>query len=737
MPYLTLRSQSCDGTATTDDGVPPHATGSGAQGDPLTTKDPGSAAEPPAFDALLDRLSASLAQRPADAIDAHLGEAIGLAGQFFDVDHVALAQAAPDDATLRLTHRWARPGCAPLEPLDPETALPWIRACLSKGTPVCLGRLDELPPAAASDRAFLERLGVQSIASLPLLFGDPPVRWLMLSTVRQGRSWLPPVIDQLRQVAELLGSALARERAHKVLQRAIEFDQGVGGLAAGLLRVPVDAVDAQIEQTLGSVGELLGADRASVIQYFPDQRMVTRTHRWTRAGTEGPPVSDPEDAFPWLVARVIEAREIVALPRLDDLPPAAARDRATLARNGVVSGAIAPMVVEDRVVGLLMFATVTREQRWSPDLVARLRLVGEVIACALARRDVELALRTALSENERLRERLEAENVYLHTELVEARDFGEIVGRSPALQAVVEKVRQVADTTAPVLLLGETGTGKELLARALHAHGQRHARAFIAVNCAALAPTLIESELFGHEKGAFTGAHQAKPGRFELADQGTLFLDEIGELDPALQTKLLRVLEDGEIQRLGSTVTRKVDVRIIAATNRNLRRDLRDGRFRPDLYYRLSVFPIAVPPLRDRREDIPLLVWHFIESRQRALNRTITKIPKTVMAALQAYEWPGNVRELQNVIERAMILATGPVLHVEEALGPTTQEQEGGERRRSAESLRDIERAHIVQVLDRCGWTIEGRGQAAERLGVNPSTLRNRMRKLGIRRLPR
>jgi transcriptional regulator with GAF, ATPase, and Fis domain len=392
------------------------------------------------------------------------------------------------------------------------------------------------------------------------------------------------------------------------------------------------------------------------------------------------------------------------------------------------------MVVEDRVVGLLVFATVTREQRWSPDLVARLRLVGEVIASALARRDVELALRTALSENERLRERLEAENVYLHTELVEARDFDEIVGRSPALQAVVEKVRQVADTSAPVLLLGETGTGKELLARALHAHGQRRARAFIAVNCAALAPTLIESELFGHEKGAFTGAHQAKPGRFELADQGTLFLDEIGELDPALQTKLLRVLEDGEIQRLGSTVTRKVDVRIIAATNRNLRRDLRDGRFRPDLYYRLSVFPIAVPPLRDRREDIPLLVWHFIESRQRALNRTITKIPKTVMAALQAYEWPGNVRELQNVIERAMILATGPVLHVEEALGPTTQEQDGGERRRSAESLRDVERAHIVQVLDRCGWTIEGRGQTAERLGVNPSTLRNRMRKLSIRR---
>ena len=219
-------------------------------------------------------------------------------------------------------------------------------------------------------------------------------------------------------------------------------------------------------------------------------------------------------------ARVFEAREIVALTRLDELPPEAARDRASLARNGVVSGALAPMVAEDRVVGLLVFATATREQRWSPDLVVRLRLVGEIIASAIARRDTELALRTALSENERLRERLLAENAYLHAELVEARDFGEIVGRSPILLRVVEKVGQVADTTAPVLLLGETGTGKELLARALHAHSRRRARSFVAVNCAALPAALIESELFGHEKGAFTGATQAKPGRFELADRG-------------------------------------------------------------------------------------------------------------------------------------------------------------------------------------------------------------------------
>jgi transcriptional regulator with GAF, ATPase, and Fis domain len=420
--------------------------------------------------------------------------------------------------------------------------------------------------------------------------------------------------------------------------------------------------------------------------------------------------------------------------RLERLP--VADNRGTIQRNGVVSGALAPRGVADRAVAAISFAAATPKPCWPADRVTAPHPAGEIVASTLARRDVERALRLALEENARLRERLEAENVYLHAELDEAHDIREIVGRSPALRATLEKVRQVADTDAPVFLLGETGTGKELLARALHGHGPRRERPFITVNCAALPAALIESELFGYEKGAFTGATQAKPGRFELADSGTLLLDEIGDLDPALQVKLLRALEGGEIQRLGSTVTRKVDVRIIAATNRDLRREIREDRFRPDLYYRLSVFPIEVPPLRERREDIPLLVWHFIQSRQRALGRVITKIPKTAMAALLAYDWPGNVRELQNVVERALILSRGSVLRVDEALGPGATSPDGAGRPAPGESLRDLERVHIALILERCRWTIEGRGQAAERLGLNPSTLRNRMRKLDIKRPP-
>jgi PAS domain S-box-containing protein len=349
------------------------------------------------------------------------------------------------------------------------------------------------------------------------------------------------------------------------------------------------------------------------------------------------------------------------------------------------------------------------------------------------RKRADLELRAALAENERLRQRLEAENVYLQAEVGSTHNVSEIVGRSQALRAVLHKAAQVAATDAPVLLLGETGTGKELIAHALHAGSGRRARPLIAVNCAALPPSLIESELFGHEKGAFTGATQARPGRFELANGSTLFLDEIGDLDLPLQAKLLRALQEGEIQRLGSSRTHKFDVRIIAATNRDLEVVMHDGRFRADLYYRLAVFPIALPPLRERRDDIPLLVWHIIQSRQRALGRAITQIPQPAMDALVAYAWPGNVRELQNVIERALILSTGPQLQLDEAFGrrPTVARAQAEQ---TVESLPDAERAHILAVLERCAWIIEGANQAAARLGLRPSTLRNRMRKLGIRR---
>ena len=309
--------------------------------------------------------------------------------------------------------------------------------------------------------------------------------------------------------------------------------------------------------------------------------------------------------------------------------------------------------------------------------------------------------------------------------------FKEIAGDSEALKQVLHKVEQVAATDSAVLVLGETGTGKELVAQAIHTRSQRAQRSFVRVNCAALPGTLIESDLFGHEKGAFTGATDRRLGRFEMADGGTIFLDEIGDLAPELQSKLLRVLQSGEFERVGSASTIKVDVRVIAATNRDLQEAMVRGGFRTDLYYRLNVFPITIPPLRERKEDVPILVWFFVTKLEGRLGKKIKKIRRETMDTLVSYEWPGNVRELEHIVERAMILSPGSTLVVEQfstppAADPTQQSQPSGR------SLEQVERAHIIRTLDQCGWKVKGTGNAADRLGLSESTLRYRMKKLKI-----
>src|SRR5262245_11275896 len=311
------------------------------------------------------------------------------------------------------------------------------------------------------------------------------------------------------------------------------------------------------------------------------------------------------------------------------------------------------------------------------------------------------------------------------------RDFHEIIGDSLRLRDALDRLVQVAPFNSTVLLLGETGTGKELFGRALHERSPRRGGPFIAVNCAALPPTLIESELFGHERGAFTGAVAMRQGRFELADGGTIFLDEIGDLPAEVQVKLLRVLQEREVERLGSSKARLINVRVIAATHRDLPSSVAAGRFRPDLYYRLSVFPIQLPPLRDRREDIPGLAWFFIR-RQHALGRRIRHIPEAVIESLQSYDWPGNIRELENVIERAMIRSAGDVLQLDEGLRATP----AAPPQPRNETLEAVERAHIEAILRECGWRINGRENAADRLGLHPNTLRFRIQKLGIIRPP-
>jgi formate hydrogenlyase transcriptional activator len=345
------------------------------------------------------------------------------------------------------------------------------------------------------------------------------------------------------------------------------------------------------------------------------------------------------------------------------------------------------------------------------------------------------------AENELLR--LSLQNEYLQEEIKESHNVGEIVGASRALSAVLQKVRLVAGTDSSVLILGETGTGKELIARALHSGSQRKDRPLIKVNCAALPAGLIESELFGHERGAFTGATEKRIGRFELANGGTIFLDEIGEMPAEVQVKLLRVLQEREFERVGGDRTIKVDVRVIAATNRNLAREVAEGKFRQDLYYRLNVFPLQVPPLRERPEDIAPLVNFFMRRYANKIGRAISSIPEETMERLASYSWPGNVRELENVIERAVILSPGPELEISFEVLPVAMRQVAADRppeergphaQRKLSSLSELERSHIVETLKRTSWRIDGPNGAARILNLNPSTLRSKIKKLGIRR---
>jgi transcriptional regulator with GAF, ATPase, and Fis domain len=346
------------------------------------------------------------------------------------------------------------------------------------------------------------------------------------------------------------------------------------------------------------------------------------------------------------------------------------------------------------------------------------------------RKKAEESLRGTYAQIKQLKDRLQAENIYLQQEVDRQFNFGEIIGQSSALSNIFMKVEQVAPMNATVLLLGETGTGKGIIARAIHCSSSRKSRPLITVDCTTLPATLVESELFGRERGAFTGSDSRQIGRFELADGGTIFLDEIGEMPLELQSKLLRVIQDGEFERLGSPRTIKTDVRIIAATNRNLGEEVKNGKFREDLFYRLNVFPITLPPLRERKDDIPLLVNHFVAKFNIKIGKKIETVSKDILIALQEYHWPGNVRELESVIERAVIVSQGTSLQVLDRFDTFRKPEEpiGHDVR----ALVKLEKNLILQALQKTGWRIEGQKGAAILLGLNPSTLRFRMQKYGI-----
>ena len=396
--------------------------------------------------------------------------------------------------------------------------------------------------------------------------------------------------------------------------------------------------------------------------------------------------------------------------------------RQFLLAPGFTTGCMLPIPSGNRVVGTLGLVR-TENNSFTHDEINFFVQVSNQIGIA-----VENAL--AYQQIRELKEKLGQENVYLQDEIRNETNFEEIVGTSTALRRVLAKIETVAPTDSTVLIYGETGTGKELIARAIHNLSPRHANAFVKLNCAAIPTGLLESELFGHEKGAFTGAITQRIGRFEVANRGTIFLDEVGEIPLELQTKLLRVLQEREFERLGSSRTIRTDARLVAATNRDLAEMVEGQRFRSDLFYRLNVFPVRVPALRERQEDIPLLVRHFVQHYARRMNRVIDTIPSETMNALVRYPWPGNIRELQNLIERAVILSSGPVLRV--PLKDLPNRTPVGSAKARPQTMEEAERAHILAALQDTKWVVGGPNGAAARLGMNRSTVLFRMKKLGI-----
>jgi PAS domain S-box-containing protein len=578
-----------------------------------------------------------------------------------------------------MSHLYRPLGGPPVpEKMDATGFFPWCQESVLAGRAICLRSVDEAPPEAATDVEMWRHFGIKSALTFPLSAGGGPVFGALgFNTQTRELAWPEEIVSRLRLVSQVVANALDRKRK--------------------------DAYLRESEERL-----LLAAESAEIGMWALD---VAEQRFW--ANDRG------HEIFGFAGDEDITLRRF-----LDSVHPNCRREVTEAVSRAVDGGD--PVDIEYR------FVMPDGAERWAhscgriqgASAVRPKRLLGATIDVT-ERKNAEDELRRSYEEVSRLKHQLELENAYLMSEHQLLHGGGRIVGESPAIMEVLGLVEQVAPTGTTVLIEGETGTGKELVAQRIHELSPRSGRPLVKVNCAALPSTLVESELFGREKGAYTGAVSREVGRFEIADRATLLLDEIAELPFELQSKLLRVLEEGEFERVGSPRTIKTDVRVIAATNRDLQAEVEAGRFRRDLYFRIAVFPIRVPPLRVRRGDIPLLVWSIVQELGARMNTAVETIRREDMDRLQSYDWPGNVRELRNVVERALILCTGPTLRI----GPPASSSTNGG---AAMSLDEAQRRHILKVLETVGGRIKGEGGAAELLGTKPATLRSRMQRLGI-----
>ena len=616
------------------------------------------------FETLIADLSLRFVNVPADRVDREIEDAQRAICECLGLEHSSLWQTStqnPDE--LVLTHLYRNPELPPPpKRMSAKEFFPWMQAKLMAGEIISLPNTAEAPPEAARDKESWQHFGMKSTLGFPLSAGGGAVFGVVsFDAAREVRACPEPLLKRLHVIAQVFANALQRKRAEiKLRDSEARLNLAAESANAGLWTL--EAETGHIWATEKTY-ELLGLSPSEELNLDKFLELVHTEDRETvRQAIQEAVRSGHESAVEYRIQR----------------PDGSVRWIASRGRRHAGSDS-------------------------EPD-----RLMG---------------VSTDITESKHVELRLQAESEYLKDEIEVEGRFADIIGQSARLKKVLEQIEQVSPTNSNVLIIGETGTGKELVARAIHNLSRRKDRVMVKVDCSSLPSTLIESELFGREKGAYTGALTKQVGRFELANGSTLFLDEIGELPVELQAKLLRVVQEGQFERLGSPRTVSVDVRIIAATNRDLAGRVKEGLFRQDLYFRLNVFPIHVPPLRERQEDIPLLTWRFVRELERRMGKKIESIPRKTMELLQCYPWPGNVRELRNVVEQALIITSGSQLNLrlpdprEFTILPT---------------LKGMERQHILAALEKTNWRIKGTGGAAEQLGLNPSTLYTTMRRLGI-----
>lgn len=638
--------------------------------------------------------------------------------ELLNVDQIAMAEFTDEKGALSFVESCHAPGVSQVKGISSEK-IPWVLKEILKGETIILNPGQD----TLQDGKYFLAMGVKSVVVTPLTLGRS-IRGALFSFLLGGdRLFSSMKATQIKKIAENL---MRIEASTRHADELLNFEQLVSDISAAYMNLPAAEIEDTIEYGLSRVGRFFHADRCALFQFSKEDLGFTLSLMWADDGVKplDPVLLDHEAAS--FIFKRWSGGEAIRFTRQGGLPG----HMTALQKISAKSHLSVPFSVGGEIAGAIVIETVNSYRTWQEQLVGRVKILGQIFGNALVRKEKDLELLNAYKEIKQLKKKVEADYHYLQEEIKLTHNFTEMVGQSKSLKRVFADIEKVADMDTTVLILGETGTGKELVARAVHNASRRRDRPLVKVNCATLQPNLIENELFGHEKGAFTDARTRYVGKFELANGTSIFLDEIGELPLEIQPKLLRVLQDGEFDRVGGTRTIKTDARIIAATNQDLDEQVRKGRFRQDFWYRLNVFTIHLPPLRERIDDIPLLVDWFVQKYANKTGKKIRSIRSSAMNRLKEYHWPGNIRELEHVIERAVIHHTpGSTLQIVDRLDQPPQERKGV---RDTRTLEEVERDHILNVLEETNGQINGEHGAARILEINPSTLRFRMKKLGI-----